>query len=87
MMIKAGDRMVGGGHRTGPLLALFAPTILPIALAYHTAHYLPSLLVDGQYVLVAMNDPFGSGATFSALPISTSPPASSTTARPCGSSG
>ena len=62
MMIKAGDRMVGGGHRTGPLLALFAPTILPIALAYHTAHYLPSLLVDGQYVLVAMNDPFGSGA-------------------------
>ena len=62
MMIKTGDRMVGGGHRTGRLLALFAPTILPIALAYHTAHYLPSLLVDGQYVLVAMNDPFGSGA-------------------------
>jgi len=61
-MILAGDRMVGGGLGAGRLMALFAPTILPIALAYHMAHYLPSLLVDGQYVLVAMNDPFGTGA-------------------------
>ena len=66
-MIRAGDRMVGGGLTSPRLLAIFAPTILPIALAYHTAHYLPSLLVDGQYVLVALNDPFGSGADFLGL--------------------
>ena len=35
---------------------------LPIALAYHTTHYLPSLLVDGQYVLMVLNDPFNTGA-------------------------
>ena len=63
-MIVAGDRIVGGRRGFGSLLAIFAPTILPIALAYHTAHYLPSLLVDGQYVLVALNDPFGTGANF-----------------------
>ena len=67
LMIAAGDRMVGGGRGIGHLLRLFAPTILPIALAYHTAHYLPSLLVDGQYVLVALNDPFGTGANFLGL--------------------
>ena len=67
IMIKAGDRMVGGTLRAGELLTLFAPTILPIALAYHTAHYLPSLLVDGQYVLVALNDPFAAGANFLGL--------------------
>ena len=66
-MITAGDRLVGGSRGIGQLLALFAPTILPIALAYHMAHYLPSLLVDGQYVLVALNDPFGTGANFLGL--------------------
>ena len=66
-MITAGDRMAGGKRTTGQLLTLFAPTILPIALAYHAAHYLPSLLVDGQYVLVALNDPFGTGANFLGL--------------------
>ncbi len=62
VMIVTGDRLVGGGLPASRLLALFAPTILPIALAYHMAHYLPSLLVDGQYVLVALNDPLGTGA-------------------------
>ena len=66
-MIRAGDRMVGGRLTSPRLLAMFAPTVLPIALAYHTAHYLPSLLVDGQYVLVALNDPFGSGANILGL--------------------
>jgi hypothetical protein len=61
-MIRIGDGLVGGNRTPAQLLALFAPTILPIALAYHTAHYLPSLLVDGQYVMIALNDPFGTGA-------------------------
>ena len=44
-----------------------SPDHLPIALAYRTAHYLPSLLVDGQYVLVALNDPFATGADYLGL--------------------
>lgn len=40
---------------------LFAPSILPIALGYHIAHYLTSFLVDGQYVLLALNDPLARG--------------------------
>lgn len=67
LMITAGDRMVGGVRGIGQLLTRFAPTILPIALAYHMAHYLPSLLVDGQYVLVALNDPFGRSANLLGL--------------------
>ena len=76
-MLHAGDRAVAaprhqtlertGSLRTGYLLSVFAPTILPIALAYHTAHYFPSLLVDGQYVLVALNDPLGQGANLLGL--------------------
>ena len=37
-------------------------TIVPISFAYHVAHYLPSLLIDGQYALVALSDPFARGA-------------------------
>ena len=43
-------------------IRVFAPTLLPIALGYHVAHYLPSFLVDSQYVLVALSDPFLTGA-------------------------
>ena len=62
LLIVLGDRITGGQATARQLLPRFAPTILPIALAYHTAHYLPSLLVDGQYVLMALNDPFNTGA-------------------------
>lgn len=36
----------------GLLIRRYAPTLLPIALAYRIAHYLTSLLLDGRYVLV-----------------------------------
>lgn len=36
-------------------------SIMPIALAYHAAHYLTVLLVDGQYALTAISDPFAHG--------------------------
>lgn len=35
-------------------------SIVPIAAAYHAAHYLPSLVVDAQYALAALADPSGS---------------------------
>ena len=34
---------------------------MPIALAYHFAHYLTALLVDGQYAMAALSDPFALG--------------------------
>lgn len=45
----------------GLAFRLFAPTILPIALGYHIAHYLTAILVDGQYALAALSDPLGRG--------------------------
>ncbi len=36
-------------------------SIVPIAFAYHFAHYLPFFLVDGQHALRALSDPFGLG--------------------------
>lgn len=34
---------------------------MPIALAYHFAHYLTALLVNGQYAIVALSDPYALG--------------------------
>ena len=51
--------------RNGPGFALTfrsqAVSILPIALGYHVAHYLPGFLVDAQYALAALSDPFARG--------------------------
>lgn len=46
---------------TGELARLFVPTLLPIAFAYHVAHYLSYLLVAGQVVIALASDPFGRG--------------------------
>jgi len=47
----------------GPLLLSF----LPIAAAYHIAHYLIALLTQGQYAIAALSDPLGSGADYLGL--------------------
>ncbi|MEO0995519.1 MAG: hypothetical protein AAFX62_17170, partial [Pseudomonadota bacterium] len=39
-----------------------AISMLPIALVYHIAHYLPSFLVGIQYTLAALTDPLNTGA-------------------------
>lgn len=44
-----------------------ALTILPIAFVYHFAHFLPSLLVDSQYTLKALSDPWQTGADYLGL--------------------
>ncbi len=38
-----------------------APTILPIAVGYHFAHYLTTILVTIQYTVASFNDPFSLG--------------------------
>jgi hypothetical protein len=40
---------------------LFVLTLIPIALAYHLAHYLSFLLIVGQYMIPLASDPFGFG--------------------------
>ncbi|PPB82315.1 hypothetical protein LV82_00243 [Albidovulum inexpectatum] len=51
-------------HVAGPLML----SLLPIAAGYHIAHYFVALLTDGQYVLAALNDPFGRGWSLLGLP-------------------
>jgi hypothetical protein len=39
----------------------FALTLVPIAIAYHLAHYLAYLLTQGQFIVLLISDPFGYG--------------------------
>jgi hypothetical protein len=39
----------------------FVLTLVPIAIAYHVAHYLVYLLTQGQYIVPLASDPFGYG--------------------------
>ena len=39
----------------------FIFSLIPIAFGYHFAHYLPTFLVDIQYALIALSDPFSLG--------------------------
>ncbi len=44
-----------------------APAVLPIAVGYHTSHFLVAFLVDGQYLLAAIGDPLATGANLFGL--------------------
>lgn len=41
-----------------------AITLLPIAYVYHFAHYLVTLLVNGQYAIAAVSDPLSNGSDY-----------------------
>ena len=54
--------LVAARQRTPLELARsFAFTLVPIAIGYHVAHYLTFLLVQGQYIVPLVSDPFGYG--------------------------
>lgn len=59
--VALGERLAGraGGLAAAGMLIL---SILPISLAYHFSHYLTVLLVNGQWAVVAFNDPLATGA-------------------------
>lgn len=59
--IRAGLMLNRAPMSWGYAFRVFAPSILPIALGYHIAHYYTSFLVDGQYALAALNDPLARG--------------------------
>jgi hypothetical protein len=61
LAVLLGQRLVGDHRSFGANAGLLVWSIVPIALAYHIAHYLAVLLVDGQYALVALSDPFALG--------------------------
>ncbi|MEM8775220.1 MAG: hypothetical protein AAGF53_09310 [Pseudomonadota bacterium] len=56
-----GAQAAGDRRPMAHIFCAFAPSILPIALGYHIAHYLTAFLVDGQYVLKMLDDPLGKG--------------------------
>jgi hypothetical protein len=66
-----GARSVGGGFSAGRLANEFIHSLVPIALAYVTAHYLTLLLIQGQSIVfldpypklgVLASDPLGDGS-------------------------
>src|SRR5207247_3490484 len=53
--------VTAGGLSTLTLARSFAFTLVPIAIGYHLAHYLTFLLIQGQYIIPLVSDPFGVG--------------------------
>src|SRR5205085_8436372 len=45
----------------GRVAGLFVLTLVPIAIAYHVAHYLSFLVAAWQYTIALVSDPFGQG--------------------------
>ena len=59
--MRAGPRGAIGRFTPTELARVFVLTLIPIALAYHLAHYLSFLLIAGQLVIPLASDPFGMG--------------------------
>ena len=45
----------------GDMARAFVYSLIPIALAYHLAHFLSFLLIQGQLIIPLVSDPFGKG--------------------------
>lgn len=66
--VLAGLLIIGDGAKGfSTAFARLAPTVAPIALAYHIAHYLVTAMINGQYALAAASDPLGVGADYLGL--------------------
>ena len=59
--VLLGHALVGRKDSAGGRLGLFVVSIVPIAFGYHFAHYLPAFLIDAQYAVRAISDPFALG--------------------------
>lgn len=51
----------GTGPAPGQIAQAFIMTLVPIAIAYHLAHYISLLLISGQQIIPLVSDPFGYG--------------------------
>jgi hypothetical protein len=54
-------RFAGGICSTREMTQHLALSLVPIVIGYHLAHYLLLLLVQGQYIVPLVSDPFGFG--------------------------
>lgn len=61
LAVFLGQRLARSDRSLAQSAGLLVWSIVPIALAYHVAHYLTALLVDGQYALASLSDPFALG--------------------------
>lgn len=61
LAIWLGEKASGEPVTTRRAAGLLVWSIIPIALAYHVAHYMIALPVNGQYALAAISDPFSLG--------------------------
>lgn len=62
-----GWRLAGRREDMGVCLGRLALSLLPIAVAYHAAHFLTHFMINGQYALVALSDPLGIGTNWLGL--------------------
>lgn len=51
----------GGRRPVTEIAGFFVFSLVPIAIAYHLAHYLSYLLIAGQFIIPLASDPFGLG--------------------------
>ena len=58
----AGMKILDERNPASPLADLFAPTLVPIALAYVGAHYMTLLAFQGQAAVYLASDPLGDGS-------------------------
>ncbi len=61
LAVRLGWILAGMQATLKPALGALVYSIIPISIAFHFAHYLTALMVNGQYALAAASDPFGSG--------------------------
>lgn len=59
--VRLGRAFASEGRDHGGDPGLFVAAIIPIAFGYHAAHYLPALLIEAQYAVRALSDPFALG--------------------------
>lgn len=56
--LALGQRFSNSGLSASEALGSYVLSLVPIAIGFHFAHYLPNLLLDWQYALRGLSDPF-----------------------------
>ena len=59
--VYAGWLLAGKPGEFAHLFGQLVLSLIPISIAFHFAHYLTDLLVNGQYAALVLNDPLGRG--------------------------
>lgn len=67
LAIWGGQLLSGRRGGAADAIGLFVLSILPISLAYHFSHYLTVFMINGQWAIVAANDPLATGADWFGL--------------------